>query len=567
MSAELQPLFRRALREGSNSIQKVATYVLLLTSAACSPTGGPQTGTQTNWLRVCAADKDCDPSTQCLCQTCTQIPDDDACSDLPEASIVASDEDGAIALCGGSQAAVEELCLIRCDDGTCPRGTSCVAGVCTPARDATLTVSIDRSIRYQSMLGFGAGLGYIQDEIVSHPRKKALFDAMFKSSGFEILRLRNQYVQDGSNDLSSIVEIVEAASDRIGHRPTVMLSSSSPPANLKENGATYCSGNPDECTLNRADDGGFNYAGLAEHFVGSLEAYSSEGITVDYLSIQNNPNWVPPTGTSIESCLFLPHEGMTTVVVDGREVEVELPGYSEALNAVLEAIEDLPSQPKIAGPETTGAKSSVDYVSELDLKNLDALAHHLYGIDPFNPLTDALQALARAGQENDIPLLQSEMAGDGLETALLAQESLVDSQSSMYLQTGFVAPAGLAEPDEKALIGLSDTDFVLQDPYYALKHFAQNIKNGWSRVEAQLDRDSVRVSAWISPDGEDLAIVLVNPQTVEEVVELDMDDLAEMEIARTVFTGVERFADLGMLAPGDTFTLPASSMVTLYFKK
>src|SRR5690606_38982470 len=153
--------------------------------------------------------------------------------------------------------------------------------------------------------------------------------------------------------------------------------------------------------------------------------------------------------------------------------------------------------------------------------------------------------------------------GDGLETALLAQESLVDSQSSMYLQTGFVAPAGLAEPDDTALIGLTDTDFMLQDPYYALKHFAQNIKNGWSRVEAQLDRDSVRVSAWLSPDGEDLVIVLVNTQTVEEVVELDMDELAEMEITRTVFTGVERFADLGTLAPGDTFTLPANSMVTL----
>lgn len=549
------------------SVRNVPSFALLLASIACSPSGGPQTGTQTNWLRVCAIDEDCDSGTQCLCQTCTHVPDPAGCDDLPEASAVASDDDGAIALCGGTQAKADKLCLILCDEGMCPDGTSCVAGICAPTREPTATVSIDTSNQYQSLVGFGAGIAYIEQEIAAHPRKAALYDAMFKTSGFRVLRLRNQYDATKDTDFTSILDVVEGATARIGQAPTVLLTSASPPAGLKESGETFCSGNADTCTLNRADDGGFNYKGLAEHFAGSLSAYASAGIAIDFLSIQNNPNWVPPAGRSIESCLFLPHEGMTTVVVDGADLDLELPGYTEALDTIVEAIADLPNRPLLLGPETTGLESSADYIRELDLSQLDAAAHHLYGVDPFAPDPGAFETLSDLAQAAKLPLFQSEMAGDGLETALLMQESLVDSQASMYLQTGFVAPAGLTEPDKSALIGLTDTDFVLQDPYYALKHFAQGTEPGWSRVAATIDRDSVRVSAWLSPDEQRMTIILVNPQTIEEVVDLDMEDLGESSLTRTVFTGVERFADLGRLSPGDTFALPANSIVTLSIQK
>jgi hypothetical protein len=160
------------------------------------------------------------------------------------------------------------------------------------------------------------------------------------------------------------------------------------------------------------------------------------------------------------------------------------------------------------------------------------------------------------------------MGGDGIQTALLAQQGFVEIGTSMYLQTTFVAPAGLTTPDTGALVALTDDGFVLQDPYYALKHFAFATEPGWVRVDATSKDEDVSVSAWMSPDENQLAVILINPLSSEEVVALEVDDAYDPVIAhRTVFPGVERFADLGPFSRSDSFVLPASSVLTLSFEK
>ncbi len=532
---------------------------------ACAQPSGPQSGTQTNWLSVCDSHNSCGIGNACLCGTCTRVVDDDptVCDELPGATAVASDDRGAIALCGGTQPPVARMCLARCRDGACPEGSSCTAGVCKPTRETTMSVSVDTSSRYQTLVGFGAGIAYSERAIVNHPSKEQLLDAMFRDSGFSAMRLRNAYVAGEDTDLSISKEIVDAAAARLGASPLVLLSSSVPAA-LKENGDLFCDGNPTTCMLTRNAEGEFDYAALATHFRQSLEAYATADITVDYLSIQNDPNYLPPAGSGIETSRYLPTQGTELVDVNGTMTEIEYPGYREALDAVNTAIADLPDAPKIMGPETTGIQSSADFMSAMGTDGIDALAHHMYGLDPFDPEVDALASLAQVGRESELPLFQTEMGDEGLETAMLIQEALVDIGSSTYLQTGFVAPAGLANPDDSALIALTESGFVLQEPYHAMRHFAYFTEPGWQRVAVELDRESVRVSAWLSPDEDELTIIFVNPQSIEETVELELEEEPrEIELIRTVFTGVERSAELGALAYEDRIVLPPNSIVTL----
>src|SRR5690606_8988467 len=129
---------------------------------------------------------------------------------------------------------------------------------------------------------------YLNNEVAEHPRSAALFDAMFSDTGLSVLRLRNRYGhEEDPAFLSSTQTIVDAATERLGRAPTIILNSASPPSSLKANGSTWCEGNPDTCTLVTLPDGSFDYAGFAGYWRESLDAYVAAGIEPDYVSIQN----------------------------------------------------------------------------------------------------------------------------------------------------------------------------------------------------------------------------------------------------------------------------------------
>ena len=218
---------------------RAGLLALAACGSACTPTGGPKTGTQTNWLETCRGDSDCG-GLRCLCGVCTQSCDDDpSCSELPGASCVAAEDAGAMALCSGSVAPTPALCLARCPAEGCASGRSCVAGVCVPSREPTTIVSVDEAQRFQTLVGFGAGVSYVLDEVAQHPRKAELFDAMFSGTGLSVLRLRNRHGDDGGGGLGSTSEIVAAAAERLGRPPMIILNSGSPPGALKANGSLY----------------------------------------------------------------------------------------------------------------------------------------------------------------------------------------------------------------------------------------------------------------------------------------------------------------------------------------
>jgi len=532
---------------------------------ACGPSE-PQTGSQTNWFRTCDVSAECGPLS-CICGACTQPCDDDAgCDELSGASCVAAEEEGAVAACGGEQYPSVGLCLPRCQDTGCEEGSSCVAGVCRPLAEATAEVAVDLEVRHQTLVGFGASLAYAEDEIVAHPQKDALFDLMFADSGADVVRMRNRFESDNAGDLAATAEIIAAAADRLGRTPTTFITSGSPPSFLKESGSKVCAGNVDTCTLVRLDGGGYDYAGFAEHWRASLEAHANAGIPLDYLSIQNNPNWIPPESDPADACRFLPVEGTTSVVVGDVEQDVDYPGFAEALEAVRAAIADLPDVPLLAVPEVSGVGALPEYAAALDPTDLAALAHHLYGMDPLAVDQDLLSQAAELAAELERPLFQTEMRANGIDTAVLMQHALSTAGAATYLQNDFVVSASRDGGDEHALIALSADGFEAQAPFHAIRHFARFTDPGWVRVDAESDADEVLATAWLSPAEDEVTVVVVNSGDTEHKATLTFaleSSFEESQVTRTTFDGLERSAALGVWSPEAPLELPPHSIVTI----
>jgi uncharacterized protein YkwD len=104
---------------------------------ACSaPPAGPQTNSNTNWLRVCASPADCGDGSQCICGACTTscIAAAD-CGERANAACVPPGEASTLTMCqDGAVPVVTSVCLPSCTTSSeCGSGQVCVAGACVLA--------------------------------------------------------------------------------------------------------------------------------------------------------------------------------------------------------------------------------------------------------------------------------------------------------------------------------------------------------------------------------------------------------------------------------------------------
>jgi hypothetical protein len=455
------------------------------------------------------------------------------------------------------------MCLPVCDDGTCPEGSVCAAGACVPAREPTATVTIDPTMKHQTLIGFGASLAHDEELIVESPNKERLFEVMFEESGFDAIRMRNRYEEGNVEALASVVEIISAATARLGRSPTLFMSSGSPPAALKANGARACVDSEMNCTLSRDADGNFDYGGLAEHWRASLEAYQELGIHPDFVSIQSNPDWNPQEEDAAEACHFLPQEGVASVTApDGEVQDVEFAGYAQAMEAVLASVGTLPSQYSFFGPEV-GSVGMLEAYSEA-ATSFESLAYHLYDTDPSAVVREAFEAVSTLSAQTGRTSVQSAVRADGLGTAILAHYALAVADSGGFLQQQFVGAA--LDESSTALIGTTEATVEKLPAYHALFHFARFTDPGWVRVAAATDSGALLASAWLSPDGGALTVVLVNPTDAAMDVELVLPGsvgVGNAAVVRTVFDGVERSRALGLLSPSSVLRLPGQAIATI----
>ena len=88
-------------------------------------------------------------------------------------------------------------------------------------------------------------------------------------------------------------------------------------------------------------NGAYRYADFGQWWRASLDAYAAAGVVPTYVSIQNEPDFLPTGSNPWSSCL-----------IDATEDLTQHAGYGPALDAVAGAIGDLPSKPTLSDPRS-----------------------------------------------------------------------------------------------------------------------------------------------------------------------------------------------------------------------
>ena len=466
------------------------------------------------------------------------------------------------------------LCAVSLLAGACIRRPAPVAGPSSVTQTASALLTILPFERHQSIEGFGASVAWYQDRLVPNP-PPGIYQTLFPDLGLDILRLRNRYQriskpEDGN--IAQDVEILQKATQALGHRPKIMLSAWSPPAFLKANGKEDCAGERD-CTLAK-ENGHFVYEKFADFWRDSLVHYASLGIVPDWVSIENEPSFIPP---SWEGCKFEPSETN------------EYPGYDKALAAVHAKLASLPNPPKMLGPEVLGIHNGLlqKYVKAMNVDLVYGIAHHLYekgsdniwdwkepGPDSF---IDEMQAVA---QVTDKPLFQTEFQTDddhgylgGFETAWLIHNSLVEEGVVAFLYWDLIWGDG------GGLVSMERRGPRPRDQYYSLRHYARYTDPGDVRVGTKSDKPEVRASAFLSPKGDRLTVIVLNTGKIPAEVRMDWGDfgVTSSQVFRTVYLSIpgaaigpghspptsETWTSLGELPANYVVPLPARSIATV----
>ena len=268
-------------------------------------------------------------------------------------------------------------------------GLFVAVGMLIPAQNYLLgaTATIDTSDVHQTIEGFGASLAWEVWQLYNHSEKGELYNYLFKELGMDILRLRNVYERGEDYIFGLYEEIVDSFYSLSENDPKILISSWTPPVDLKSNGSLVGG------TL--ADIGGeYLYGDFAWYWVDALDEFYDHGIVPDYISFQNEPDW----GRDHATCRFDPTENDTVA------------GYDQALDSVYLRLQGMGI--KILAPEVLGIGFSrfQSYASQFNHDHADGYAYHLYHGGDGNVNPDAFNSnlTAIASNYTGKPIFQTE---------------------------------------------------------------------------------------------------------------------------------------------------------------
>ena len=383
----------------------------------------------------------------------------------------------------------------------------------------TDTLTIDVNKRYQVIEGFGGAMYYTAPALVAHPNKQKIYDYLFKDLGTTILRVCNQYINETGGKNTYLDAETSIATEANKRTPTdLMVSAWSPPPAYKSNHNVSNYGT--QASLDTNADGQFVYGPYAKWWYNSLLQFQNRGVSVKYLSIQNEPNWP----ASYDACVFRPTEQL--VYDDSLKKNVKVASYATAFSNVYDTIfkykDSLIQFPKMIGPELIGihrwyAPYTTDYTNKMDMSKCYGIAHHLYTGGNTSYANQFITNLGYLKQYFPTkPRFQTEYSeGNWFFTAQLIHNSLLTEQAS-----GYVLWTYAWNNNGSSLIDFdSGTDttkwrnkngYIVTKKYYAVKQFSNFIKPGWQMIDITPTDTLIAASAFISPDSSQVAVVIVN---------------------------------------------------------
>jgi glucuronoarabinoxylan endo-1,4-beta-xylanase len=498
-------------------------------------------------------------------------------------------------------------------DGIHSGSTSSAVGISVGGAVAPQNINAHATFSFttanQTISGFGAAEAFDLQDLDTHPYSSEMYKALFDPTaglGLTYLRVQNLYRGTANSTFDQDTpSIVSAANAAHGTPLSILMSSWSPPANLKSNGTVNgctsvtngsCSGGIG--TLVQVG-GNYDYTDFAQYWYDSLNAYAALGVKPSYISIQNEPDF----SATYAGCRFNP----TEAPYNG----VSYAGYGLAFDAVYKKLLGLTSitPPVMIGPESFNVgQSFLDLSAQIPAKEVGVYAHHNYNVNSGSASTAgvitpggspdtgvAAMTAAAAAYPGALKFTTEYYDTPGFYDAWTIHNALVYANDSAYVYWQAVWPSQLTSAkdqsaDQEGLI-YADNPFAAQstwafahgwtynDSYYSLKHYSYFVRPGYIRYNATIDNADERISVFQSPDKKTTVIVVLNVSaTAIDGLSLNLSGItfAKSTIYRSSFmqpilTG-ERFANLGSyIAPGVTsgsntnggINLPPQSAVTI----
>lgn len=452
-----------------------------------------------------------------------------------------------------------------------PFVTLLVAVAIQPVQAATTT--IDTTKTYQTIEGLGGAITFYDGWLTAHPYKLEIYTNAFAGLNLSMLRLADWYRYNaGFNSTGEGAvagDIVSNANRVLGHPVQVYMSSWAPPAFLKSNGQTGNGG-----TLITNSDGSFDYTGFAQYWYDSLQAYKTNGVVPTWISIQNEPDWA----AGYDSCVLTPTEQM----MNGTNYA----SYAKALDATYQKLTNMPSPPKLLGPECVhiGYGDLQNYATYMNPNSFYGVNYHLYGgstdgspdgyAGDFQTSTNIFPSKPHFMTEFGYP--------DMMNTACLIFDGLTIGNESGFNYWSLVWPyAGdaLVEIENPyanrntwtnapAGVTTDSHGWWLTPAYWAMKHFSYFIQPGFRRVSASDNDPNVRSCAFLSPDNLRLVVVLINTNATTSstmTFNFGIFNVGGSSIYQTAgtntYAGTNTFLPLGPLT--NSLVLPPLSITTV----
>ena len=410
-----------------------------------------------------------------------------------------------------------------------------VSVLVNPAPGTAIRISSNPAIRHQTMDGIGGALTWNAARVVSSPHRDTLENLIFDDLGLDIIRLKNWYypanypANKSPSTISPAWQKTNYDANKTfydwakqpGRDIKVLLSSWSPPANLKDTGQREGLESPAGSgnyigTLKKVG-GNFVYAEFAQYWVDLLDNMNWDP---DYLSIQNEPGWL----AAHETCDFAPTQ--TT----------NLPGFAETLDTVYNRIKNRPDLPLLVSPESESMPEFLTQVVPLRTRPyLDVYAFHNYNIG-------SPSATGSTGVINSLNNIRSESTNatsgrrnwmsefsrgefDWLQTAHVIHNTLVEANASAYIYWALVWAASTT-PAESHVEHVFSIDgnggYARSNTYYTLKHFAKHISRGYQRIEVTNSgaNTNLHASGYINPAGNKITLIVLNTGGTDDVISL-----------------------------------------------
>ncbi|MBQ9767717.1 MAG: hypothetical protein IJW37_06410 [Lachnospiraceae bacterium] len=445
--------------------------------------------------------------------------------------------------------------------------------------EAYLQYTFNIAEKYQVIDGFGGAFTWYADQIFRTNNANGLLDAAFTDAKLSIIRFKNEYsysMEGNAGNIGTMLRVYEAAVARAaeyGEEPTILLSCWSPPANLKSNNSINGGG-----TLAKHEDGTYMYEEYAQWWVESVQFYRDWGVKIDYVSIQNECDFV----ASYDGCEF----GMTE--------SDSYASYAKAFLAVYDAFQAAFGEdaPKMIAPETMTCEPAklYGYVKDIiDTKpeSIYGVGYHLYIGGDSDEENDTVKYDSFVWNFLDLESYFGEYGyarwqteffrGRGLQTAALINNAMTQGNMNAYIYWSAVWPNDAGDFETGELIGIqngkkiNDDGWNLCGDYYAVRHFSEFIRPGYTRVEASMEGGmSFKNSAYLSEDGKTLVLVVINLGTEEQILQIPAEGytVTGSDMYQSVL-GIEDtsknvlYENIGALGAGNTVTLPSESITTI----